>query len=244
MILAVALAWAEADTAGDTEVEPAYPSSPPISIDDAETVERGHVEINLTMGAEGGAEGWSTESPLVDANYGLTDNIHVNAEIPLTLVGGAAPVSVGLGQAAVAVKVRLVHLPKLQLAVHPAVALPPIPSVSVEPDAPVTFTLPVVLDVALGDTGAGVGVQLSRTFSPEGAWGAAVGFATPVADGSVVMFDYTQDAAADLTLGEGWFEVGFVHERLFGAEALTLLTSLGRSTEGGSAAMVGVQVGI
>lgn len=36
--------------------------------------------------------------------------------------------------------------------------------------------------------------------------------------------------------------MGYVHEALFGSEHLALLASLGRSTEGNAAALVGVQV--
>jgi hypothetical protein len=92
-----------------------------------------------------------------------------------------------------------------------------------------------------------MGIQLSRTFTTDGsddAWGAAVGFADPLDDASTVMFVYSQDAAPDLTLGEGWFEVGFTREHLFGSEHLVLLSSLGRSTQGNSSALLGVQVAL
>lgn len=250
--------WAAASVASpafaaDPAVEAVYPSSPPLSIDDAETVEKHHAEVNLTLGFTGGRDGWEAEAPLVDANYGLTENVHVNAEIPLVLSGADGAVTAGLGRGAAAVKVRFVHTDRVQLAVHPAVELPPLPGVSADREGTASVTLPVVLDVALGPSGAGLGVQLSHTFTgttgaegwgAEDGWGAAVGFATPLATGTVLGFDYTQEAAADVTLGEGWFEAGLVHERLFGSEALTLLASLGRSTEGRTAAMLGVQVGL
>lgn len=238
---------ARAEDPSDTAAEPVYPSSPPTSIDDAETVEKGHCEVNLTAGFSGNAKSWEAEAPLVDANLGLTDNIHVNAEIPYVLTGEGGAVSTGLGRGALAVKVRVLHLERVQLAFHPAVEFPPIPAVSVEAHGSASFTLPVVLDFAVGDRGAGVGVQLSHTFTGTWAndgWGAAVGFATPLDDSSALMFDYTQEATANLAFGEGWFEVGYVHENLFGSEHLTLLSSLGRSTQDNTAAMLGIQVSI
>jgi len=236
----------EAEEAEDA-VEASYPSSPPLSIDDAETVEKHHVEINLTVGLAGNRRAWEAEAPLIDANYGLTDNIHVNAEIPFVLAAEEGERGTGLGRGAVAVKVRLLHTDRVQLAVHPAVELPPLPAVSVEAKGSASVTLPVVLDVAVGDRGVGIGIQASRTFTGaagDDAWGAAVGAATPLSASSVLMFDYTQEATADLALGEGWFEVGLVHEKLLGSEHLTLLCSLGRSTEGNTAAMTGVQIAL
>lgn len=227
--------------------EPSFPSSPPISIDDAETVEAGHVEVNLTAGGVVGAGGWEAEAPLVDANLGITGDIHINAEIPLAFAGSGKGTDVGLGQAAVAVKVRVLHRDRVQLALHPAVELPPIPAVAVDPGGSWSVTLPVVLDMAVGDTGAGVGVEVGHTFTPglaDDTWQAMVGFATPLDAETVLMFDYAQEAGMTGPLGEGWFEAGLTHERLFGSDHLTLLTSLGRSTEGRTAAMVGVQVGI
>lgn len=231
MITLLSLAFAE---------EAEFPSSPPIGIDDAETVEKGHAEINVTLGFSGTREEWETELPLVDANYGLTDNIHVNAEIPWVVTGEGT----GLGRGAAAVKLRVLHRERVSLALHPAVEFPPIPKVSLESAGSVSFTLPVVLDVAVGDHGGGLGIQCSHTFAADGdGWGAAVGFATPLADGHVLMVDYTQEATAALELEEGWFEVGYVQEGLFNNPHLTLLSALGRSTQGRSSAMVGVQLG-
>lgn len=243
-LAAVLLALAPAH-AGD--VEAAYPSGPPISIDDAETVEPEHAEINVTVGGVVGGGRWEAAAPLVDANLGLTGNIHVNAEMPLAIIGDAGGAAVGLGQAAVAVKVRVVHRDRVQIALHPAVDLPSIPGAGVDPTAGASLTVPVVLDLAVADTGAGVGLELAHTFtgtwSADG-WQALAGFATPLAPGTVLMFDYAQEAGATGALGEGWFEAGLVYERLFGSDHLTMLTSLGCSTEARTAAMVGVQVGL
>lgn len=227
--------------------EPAFPSSPPIGIDDAETVEKGHCEINLTAGFSGSATSWEAETPLLDANLGVTGDIHINAEIPYVIGVDGGVFNSGLGRGAFAVKVRVLNGDRVHVALHPAVEFPPIATVSYEARGTASVTIPAVIDIALGQNGAGVGLQLSRTFtgtSGADSWGAAVGFASPLGDSSVLMFDYTQEAAANLTFGEGWFEVGYVHEKLFGSDHLTLLSSLGRSTKDNTAAMLGVQVSI
>ncbi len=238
LLFFVALARAE------SQVEPLFPSSPPLSIDDAETVEKGHWELNLTAGLAGEAKEWEAEVPLVDANVGLTDNIHVNAEIPYVVQSGESGMETGLGRGAVAVKVRLLHKQRVQFAIHPAVELPPLPKVSVDASGGPTVTLPVVLDVALGQSGVGLGIQLARSLTGarrEDAWSGCVGLASPVGPGSVLMVDYTQDASAGGVFQEGWFEVGYVREALFGSEHLTLLSAVGRSTMGASRALLGVQ---
>lgn len=218
-----------------------FPSSPPLSIDDAETVEALHAEINVTVGASGQPGAWEAETPLVDANLGLTSFLHVNAEIPY-VVGDSGR---RFGNAAVAVKVRVLNTDRVSIAVHPAVDLPPIPGVSFDNGGGVVVTVPVVVDVAVGE--AGFGFQLSRSFSAvpsDDTWAAAVGVAEPVWASGVLMFDYTQEAGPQLQIGEGWLEVGYVQEGLFGSDHLTLLSSLGRSTLGNTSVLLGVQVGL
>ena len=228
--------------------EPAsFPSSPPIGIDDTETVEKHHCEINFTVGFSGRPGNWEAETPLIDGNYGLTDNIHVNAEIPYVVGAEDGSPNHGIGRGAVAVKVRVLHQERLQLAFHPAVEFPPLPVGSYEKSGVATVTIPVVLDLAVGEHGAGVGIQFSRSFnglSLDGDWGAALGFASPLNDESDILFDYTQQADPLLRFGEGWFEVGYVHGNLFGSEHLTLLSSVGRSTQGNTSVLLGVQVGL
>ena len=242
MILAIGLAFA-----AEEAPEPSYPSSPPIGIDDAETVEKGHCEINLTTGFSGKSGEWESELPLLDGNIGVTDNIHINAEIPYVVAQGDSSVVHGFGRGALAVKVRVLHRKRVQLAFHPAVEFPPLPAVSIEKSGNFTVTIPVVLDLAVGSAGSGIGLQLSRSFTrvaADDAWGAAIGFATPIDDVSDLMFDYTQEADRSVHLGEGWFEVGYVRGNLFGSEHLTLLSSIGRSTLNNTNALLGVQVGI
>jgi hypothetical protein len=217
--------------------EVAFPSSPPLSIDDAETVEPRAFEINLTAGWTGDGDAWEAETPLVDVNYGLTGDIHVNAEVPLVEAGGrGTATTVGLGAPAVAVKLRVLHRERVSLAFHPAVEFP----AGVAPIA----TLPVVLDVALGRTGTGLGVALAHAFtSPlsDDAWSADVGLAHALGGGDL-MIDYAQTADIRGRPGEGWLEAGFVHDRLFGSDHLTLLSSLGVSTHADASALLGVQV--
>ncbi|MEQ1506033.1 MAG: hypothetical protein ABMB14_27625 [Myxococcota bacterium] len=217
--------------------EVSFPSSPPLSIDDASTVDKGAFEINLTAGVAGGLAAWESETPLVDVNYGLTDDIHLNAEVPLVEAGGRGTTpTVRLGAPALAMKVRVLNHDRASLAFHPAVEFP----AGVAPIA----TLPVVLDLAVGRSGTGLGVELAHEFtSPLSAdgWIAAIGFAHPVGGGDL-MLDYAQSADLKVRLGEGWFEAGFARGRLFGSDSLTLLSSAGISTAVNVSALLGVQV--
>lgn len=216
-------------------VEASFPSSPPISIDDTETVEKGHVEINLTAGLAGSRTNWEAEAPLLDGNVGVTDNIHINAEIPFVFGAEDGQPSSGLGDAGIAVKLRVLHQERVQLALHPAIALPHL-----------SLTVPVVLDVALGQGGTGLGLQLAHTFTPgleEDTWSAAVGLAHPLGDTGDLMFDLTAEADTHLQLGECWGELGYVRGDLFHQEWLTLLSSAGLSTQHNASALLGVQLG-
>ena len=226
-------------------VEAAFPSSPPTSIDDAETVERGHVEVNLTAGFAGRAGAWESETPLIDGNLGVSDNIHINAEIPLVFGVREDGFGLGLGHAAVASKIRFVHTDRVQAAIHPAIDLPSMPWGAWEPDSPLSLTLPAVVDVALGQGGLGLGVQLAHTWAPvsgEHSWSGDLGLAHPLGQDGTGMLNLALEAAGDLSSGEGWLELGYVRESLFGVEGLSLLSSAGVSNGGELEALLGVQV--
>lgn len=245
MLAAVALVTGVAFAADGGEAS--FPSSPPISIDDTETVEKGHVEINLTAGFSGNRNAWESEAPLIDGNYGLTDNIHVNAEIPLVVGADEGQVGAGLGNAAVAVKLRVLHKERVQLAFHPALDLPPLPVGAFDPSGTLSFTLPVVMDVTLGEGGTGLGVQLAHTFTAglaDDTWSAALGLAHPLGETGDLMFDATLETDSHLLPGEAWFEAGYVRGDLFNQEWLTLLSSAGLSTQHNVGLLLGVQVAI
>lgn len=228
-------------------VEASFPSSPPLSIDDTETVEKGHVEINLTAGFSGNGISWESETPLIDGNYGVTDNIHVNAEIPFVVGADDGQRSSGLGNAAVAVKLRVLHKERVQLAFHPAVEFPSLPVGAYDEGGSLSLTVPVVMDVALGQRETGLGVQLARTFTKglaDDSWSAAVGLAHPLGETGDLMFDVTVEADSHLALGESWTEVGYVRGDLFGKEWLTLLSAAGLSTQHNASALLGVQLGL
>jgi len=234
----VGLARAEAP------VEATFPSSPPTSIDDAETVEKGHVEVNLTAGFAGRRGAWESEAPLIDGNLGVSDNIHVNAEIPLVFGVREDGFGLGLGHAAVASKIRLVHGDRVQLAVHPAVDLPALPWGAWE-RSPLELTLPAVIDVALGSGGLGMGVQLAHAWTPstsEHGWSADLGLAHPLGAQGAGMLNLAGEADGTFSSAEGWLELGYVREALFGRDGVTLLSSAGLSTAGELEALLGVQL--
>ena len=75
-----------------------------------------------------------------------------------------------------------------------------------------------------------------------GGWGLKLGAARPVSENGVLSFDFAGEFDPDFTPGEGWVEVGYVHENLFGSPHLVLLSSAGRSTLGQWGGLLGVQV--
>ena len=153
---------------GNEGIEASCPSSPPLFIDDAETVEKNHFEVNLSSGFSGNKDVWESEAPLLDANYGLTENIHINAEIPYVFSQDADAAQAGFGRAALALKFRLLHRDDIQIAAHPSFEFPPIPNISLDADGSATLTLPLILDLALGRTGAGMGLEFARTIDLHG----------------------------------------------------------------------------
>jgi len=218
---------------------------PPVTIDDAETVEPKHLELNLTTSYSVRRAGWEGELLRVDANYGVLENVHVNVEVPFVVALDDDTHRRGFGTGSLALKLRLVHTETVQFTFHPALALAPFANVSADPQGETSFTLPAVLDLALGHEGAGLGLQLSRSFARTAAddtWGAAIGFASPVGDRASVMLDYAHTATPELRLRDGWFEAAFLRARLFGSEHLTLLTALGYSVYNHGMALVGVRV--
>lgn len=219
--------------------EAAYPSSPPLSIDDAETVEKGHVEVNLSVGLEASADGWEVEAPLVDANLGVAKGVHLNAEVPLVETADG----VGLGNVAAAVKIVVLDRPTCRLSIHPEVGFPAFPGIGADPSASWEATLPVIFDVALGDGGLGLGVEVAHTFTGTWAdddWTGMIGLGMPVSDDVALMVDYTQDASMELRPTDGWFEAGAT---IGLGEHATGLVSAGRSTTDGARAFLGVQLG-
>lgn len=82
-------------------------AGPPLLTDDPDTPERGHFEVNVAWTMERGADGWSHETPLLDFNYGLRDDIQLKFEMPWIVADpdGASRRS-GIGNAEFGIKWR------------------------------------------------------------------------------------------------------------------------------------------
>ena len=80
---------------------------PPMITDDTETIPKGHFEINTAFTVERGADGRIFEIPLVDSNYGLSDNMQIKVELPwLALHANGQPALNGLGNTNIGVRWR------------------------------------------------------------------------------------------------------------------------------------------
>lgn len=198
------------------------------------------VEVSVSTGWSGRPRSWQADAVSLGASFRLSDAFAVMAQGSYAVGSDRHVVRGGLGPASFALDVRPLLTNRIQLSLQPQLTL-------VGPS--LTVTLPVLLDVALGDAGAGLQVELGRGLTTggssgawaDGSWGAGVTVAAPLGDVSTVMLGYSQQADAGLALGEGWIQAGYA--RALGADAVTLLCSLGRSTAGNSAASLGVSVG-
>jgi len=88
-------------------------AGPPILTDDPDTPEKGHWEINIATTAEKRSGDWSLETPLLDLNYGLFDNVQLKFEMPYLIEseeGGSF--HSGLGDAEFGVKWRFLDQEK------------------------------------------------------------------------------------------------------------------------------------
>ncbi|HTM45154.1 MAG TPA: hypothetical protein VL137_09385, partial [Polyangiaceae bacterium] len=106
-------------------------------------------------------------------------------------------------------------------------------------------TLPVIADLAIGNWGTGLGLQLSRSFSADVSaqnWQGGVGLAQSIDERNDLMLIYVQETERDFSFADGWCEASFVHRHLLGTDHLSLLSLLGRSTHNNSEILLGIRI--
>ena len=81
------------------------PGSPPLDVDDPGTPGCNGWEVNIVTTGEFG-KGMSAETPLLDINYGIGDNIQLKAEAPYELARVDGVTNTGLGRAEFGIKYR------------------------------------------------------------------------------------------------------------------------------------------
>ncbi len=102
-------------------------AGPPFNTDDPVPVELHHTEIYLASGFARDHGGTGGTLPHLDANYGVTSNIHLHVQLPWAFdaprVGRS---SHGLGDAEIGAKIRFFQAAKgtLQVATFPAIDFP------------------------------------------------------------------------------------------------------------------------
>lgn len=93
-------------------------AGPPLLTDDPDTPERGHWEINIAATAEKRSGTWSLETPLLDLNYGLFDNVQLKFEAPFLLEAEEGGGTLGgIGESEVGVKWRFADQEKFGLSI-------------------------------------------------------------------------------------------------------------------------------
>ena len=81
------------------------PGSPPLDVDDPGTPGCNGWEVNIVTTGEFG-KGMSAETPLLDINYGVGDNLQLKAEAPYEFARVDGVNSTGLGRAELGIKYR------------------------------------------------------------------------------------------------------------------------------------------
>jgi hypothetical protein len=179
------------------------PGSPPLDVDDPATPGCNAWEVNIVTSGELG-KAQSFETPLLDINYGIGDNVQLKVEAPyeFTRLDGAS--HGGVGAAEVGIKHRFFHDESrdMDIAVYPQVEFAVPGTAAADDDAPTIYKLPVLLSTKLGETGKG-DVMLTANLGYYGSasadfghhLGAALGVGFPLTSGTSLMLEATTEQA-------------------------------------------------
>jgi hypothetical protein len=131
------------------------PGSPPLDVDDPNTPGCNGWEVNIvTIGELGKA--MSFETPLLDINYGIGDNIQLKVEAPFQFTRSEGATRSGVGAAEVGIKHRFFEDESrgMTIAVYPQLEFG-IPGTAAADEGSPTIKLPVLLSTKVGETGKG-----------------------------------------------------------------------------------------
>ena len=145
------------DCKSERETVEVSPDSPPLEIDDAATIGCNAWEFDIAATGElGNGQAWQT--PLLEIDYGIGDNIELSLELPYQLNQIEGATTRGLGAAELGIKHRFYEdeSRELGLAFYPQIELAvPGTSLADEEDGGMTYELPFVFQTRLAKTGNG-----------------------------------------------------------------------------------------
>jgi hypothetical protein len=134
------------------------PGSPPLDVDDTGTPGCNGWEINVVASGEFGKT-MSAETPLLDLNYGIGDNIQLKGEMPYELSRSDGVSKSGFGRAEFGIKYRFYEDESrdLSLAVYPQFefAIPGTAAAGGEEGGGTMTKLPLLFSAKVGETSKG-----------------------------------------------------------------------------------------
>lgn len=177
------------------------PGSPPLDVDDPETPGCNAWEVNLTTSGEfGKTTSWA---PLLDANYGIGDNIQLKFEVPYEISKTDAGYESGLGAAEIGIKWRFYEneASGLTVAIYPQVEFA-IPGTAAADEGGTMTKLPLLVSKKIGETSKGdimvtgnVGYNISTHDGTENYLSAAFGIGLPLLSNVAVMAEVSTEQA-------------------------------------------------
>jgi hypothetical protein len=97
---------------------------PPLETDDPGTPGPGHVEVNVSVEGERGADGSLYDAPRLDANIGVGARLQLKLEVPWSVATmSAEPARSGLGNVILGVKWRFAESGSVAVSTYPQVTL-------------------------------------------------------------------------------------------------------------------------
>jgi hypothetical protein len=206
---------ADGDGALDTT-----PGSPPLDVDDPGTPGCNGWEINIVASGEFGNNA-NGDTPLLDINYGIGDNIQLKYEIPyqLSRVDGAS--RAGVGRAELGIKYRFYddESRDLSVAVYPQVEFA-MPGTAANEDGDadaLRIKLPLLFSTKVGETSKGdimitanVGYNTSTAAESHDYISAAFGVGLPLMKNVALMLEASTEQAISKNVEnvrEGYFKV-------------------------------------
>ena len=181
------------------------PGSPPLDVDDPATPGCNAWEVNIvTSGEFGKNQSW--ETPLLDINYGIGDNLQLKVEAPYEIAKTSDGYESGVGAAEIGLKVRFYENEEsgLTVAVYPQVefAIPGTAAADGENGSGTLTKLPLLVSRKIGQTSKGdimvtgnIGYNISTRPGTEHYLSAAFGVGMPLLSSVAVMLEGSTEQA-------------------------------------------------
>jgi hypothetical protein len=178
------------------------PGSPPLDVDDPATPGCNAWEVNIvTSGEFGKHQSW--ETPLLDINYGIGDNLQLKLEAPYEIAKTDTGYETGVGAAEIGLKYRFYENEDsgLTVAIYPQFEFA-IPGTAAADESGTMTKLPLLVSRKIGQTSKGdimvtgnVGYNISTHAGTENYLSAALGVGMPLLSNVAVMLEGSTEQA-------------------------------------------------